>query len=97
RATTFSRSRLRSMPWPSSDTMICRVPALWRASSRTIPSAGLPAARRPADDFEFHLLAERAADIAHHARETLDAIGKRPHPHGERLVIQAVSEVGRAA
>ena len=32
-----------------------------------------------ADDFEFHLLAERATHIAHHARKALDAVGKRPH------------------
>ena len=43
-----------------------------------------------ADDIQSHLLPQRAAQVAHHARKCLNAITERPHAAGERLVVQAV-------
>ena len=48
--------------------------------------------RRLADDLQPDLLAEAVADVAHHARQRVDPVGEGPHPHLERLVIEAVRE-----
>ena len=52
--------------------------------------------RRGTDDLEPHLLAERAAEIAQHARRGMDAVGEGPHAAGHRLVVQPARQIGRA-
>ena len=52
---------------------------------------------RLADDLEPRLLAERVGDVADHAWKRLHTVGERPHPAGQRLVVQAVRQVERSA
>ena len=42
-------------------------------------------------------LPSELGDVAHHARKSLHAVGERPHAAGQRLVVQAVREIERAA
>ena len=50
-----------------------------------------------ADDFEPHLLAQRAGQVAHHARKAADAIAEGPHARAQHFEIHALRKVGRAA
>ena len=52
--------------------------------------------RRAADDLELHPPAERAGEIAHHARQALDAVGERPHAAGQRFLVEPMREVDGA-
>ncbi len=47
-----------------------------------------------ADDFEPHLLSQRASDVAHHARKPLDSVGKWPHAARQRLIVEPMREAG---
>ncbi len=50
-----------------------------------------------ADDFEAHLLAQGAGQVAHHARKAADAIAEGPHARAQHFQIHALRKVGRAA
>ena len=52
--------------------------------------------RRAADDLQLHLPAQGAGEIPHHARQTLHAIGKRPHAGGQRLLVEPMREMDGA-
>ena len=50
-----------------------------------------------ADDFEPHLLAQGAGQVAHHARETANAIAEGPHARAQHFQIHALRKVRGAA
>ena len=52
---------------------------------------------RFADQLPAHLLAERARDVAHHARETAGAVAEGAHPALQCGVVKLLRQVGRAA
>ena len=54
-------------------------------------------ARLLAADLESHLLAEGAGDVADQPRKAADAVGQRPHPAHDHLVVQTVRQVLVAA
>src|SRR5262245_2643829 len=51
--------------------------------------------RRPAHDLEPDFLAERPTDIAHHARQSADAVVERTHTASKRRAVQTVRELRR--
>ena len=50
-----------------------------------------------ADDFEAHLFAQSAGQVAHHARKTADAIAEGAHARAQHFQIHALRKVSRAA
>ena len=50
-----------------------------------------------ADDFEAHLLAQGAGQVAHHARKAADAIAEGAHARAQHFQIHALGKVSRAA
>ena len=51
--------------------------------------------RRCADDLKSDLLAERAAEVPHHAWEAYNSIGERPHAACQRLIVEPMGEICR--
>src|SRR5258708_3413900 len=46
-------------------------------------------------DFQPELLFERASEIAHHPRESLNPIRKGTHSAGQHLAVKTVRKIGR--
>jgi len=46
-----------------------------------------------ADDFEPHLLADGACEVAHHAGKVADSIAEGPHPGAQHFEIHALRKV----
>ena len=47
-------------------------------------------------DLQSHLLAQRASQVAHHARHAAQAIAEGPHAAGQRRVVQALRQMPHA-
>ena len=47
------------------------------------------------NDFEVGLLAQRAGQVAHHARKAMYAVAKGAHPRAQHFEVKPVGEVGR--
>src|SRR5437868_2796915 len=48
-------------------------------------------------DLDLNLFGQRAAEVAHHAWKSMDAVRKWPHAAGHRAVIQAARQTGYPA
>ena len=79
-----------SMPWSTALRSRCinGASSLSRMSRSTWSGFAL--------DLQSHLLAQRASQVAHHARHAAQAIAEGPHAAGQRRVVQALRQMPHA-